>query len=76
MAERNLDHAHRMQEKALEGDIQDTKDGRRYGFLALCLLIIGAIVSAYMGNNELALAFLGTSALGVIGAFIRGKRSE
>ena len=76
MAESNLAHNQAMQAKALDGDIQDTHHGRLYGFLALCLLIIGAIVSAYMGSIALAVAFLSAGALGTVGAFIKGKRGQ
>ena len=76
MAERNLDHLHKMNEKALDGQIADVKDVRRYGFAALALLIIGAIVATYMGNLQLAALFLGVGALGTIGAFIRGKTAQ
>lgn len=73
MAEQQLDHAQRMQEIALRGDIQDMRDGRRFGFAALLALIIGAVVCGIMGSQTLALAFLGASALGVVGALIRGR---
>ena len=44
--------------------------------LALALLIVGAIIAAYMGNTTLALAFLGAGALGTVGAIIKGARSQ
>jgi uncharacterized membrane protein len=75
MAEKNLDHAHKMQELALNGEIEDHKSGRLYGFLALALLIIGAIIAAYIGNTTVAVAFLGAGALGTVGVIIKGARS-
>ncbi|WP_185829282.1 DUF2335 domain-containing protein [Sphingomonas ginkgonis] len=74
MAESNLQHNHDMQRMALDGDIKDTRDGRLYGFLALALLIVGAILSAYLGHEKLAIAFLGAGALGTVGAIIRGRK--
>jgi hypothetical protein len=73
MAEGQLDHARAMQDKALTGDIDDMKGGRLYGFCALALLILGAIVCAYLGQQVLAGAFLGTGALGTVGVLIRGR---
>lgn len=73
MAERNLDHAQRMQEKTVDGELADIKAGRWFGFAALMVLIVGAIACGLMGQKEIALALLGTGALGTIGAFIRGR---
>jgi uncharacterized membrane protein len=76
MAERNLSHTHKLQETALDGEIKDHRDGRLYGFLALALLIIGAIVAGLMGNTTLAVAFLSAGALGTVGAIIKGARQH
>jgi uncharacterized membrane protein len=76
MAESNLAQMHKMQEKALDGEIRDHRDGRLYGFLALALLIIGAIGAGYMGNTTLAVTFLGAGALGTVGAIIKGAKSQ
>jgi uncharacterized membrane protein len=73
MAERNLDHAQRMQDKSLDGEIADIRAGRWFGFAALMALIIGAIACGLMGQKEIALALLTTGALGTIGAFIKGR---
>lgn len=74
MAEGNLKHAQDMQSRALEGDIEDTKDGRRYGFWALIALIIAALVATYLGHDGIAGGFLTAGALGVIGKFIQGRQ--
>lgn len=74
MTESNLDHAQRMQEKALDSDIQDMKIGRLYGFIVLVLLIGAAGVSGYAGMIELAIAFLSVGVAGVVGAFIKGRK--
>lgn len=62
-----------MQDRALEADIEDGKDGRRYGFWALLALIAAALVSGVAGHDILAGGFLGTGALGTIGVFIKGR---
>lgn len=74
MAEGQLEHAQSIQDKALTGDIADTKAGRWFGFAALMVLIIGAIICGVLGKDTIALALLGTGALGTIGAFIKGRR--
>lgn len=76
MAERNLQHAHDMQCKAMDGDIADAKSGRLYGFLALMALIAAASIAAYYEHDLIAGAFLGAGALGVIGQFIQGRTQK
>jgi uncharacterized membrane protein len=76
MAEGQIEHGKAMQDKALSGDIEDMRDGRKYGFLALAGLIIGAVICAYLDKQILAGAFLGTGALGTVGAFIQGRSGK
>jgi uncharacterized membrane protein len=73
MAEDALIHQKKMEEIALQATINDVKDGRRFGFAALVLLIVSALVCGIYGYQILAGAFLGAGALGTIGAFINGK---
>jgi hypothetical protein len=73
MAENALEHRSAMQKRALEADIEDGKDGRRYGFWALLALIAAALICGIAGHDVLAGGFLGTGALGTIGIFIKGK---
>ena len=73
MAESNLKHAQEMQEIALKADVQDMKDGRFYGFIALLSLIVAAFVCGLMKMETLALAFLGAGALGVVSSLIKGR---
>lgn len=73
MAEGQLIHNQELQNIAIGGDIADMKEARRYGFIALLALIIGAIICAYLGLQILAGAFLGTGALGTVGVLVRGR---
>lgn len=73
MAESQLEHSQKMQERVLDAEIYDHKSGRLYGFLALTALIVGGVVTGALGMEALSLAFLGAGALGVVGSFIRGK---
>lgn len=75
MAESQLEHSQKMQERVLDAEIGDQKSGRLYGFLALLSLIIASAVTGALGMQALSLAFLGTGVLGVVGAFIRGRAS-
>lgn len=73
MAEDALKHNRMMQEKALKADVEDTKDGRKYGFCALSLLIISALISGLFDHEYLAGGFLTTGALGTVAIFIKGR---
>lgn len=73
MAESALTHSRSMQELALKADIADMREGRRLGFAGLVLLIGGAILCGALGQVTIALALLGTSAIGALGTLIRGR---
>lgn len=73
MAKSDLDHTHRLQERALEADISDMKQGRWLGFAALVILMIGAIVCGLMDKDTIALALLGATVVGTIGQLIKGR---
>ena len=76
MAENQLSHDQDCEKIVIRGALDDTREGRRYGFLALLSLIFGAALCAYLGKDALACAFLGTGAIGTVGAFIQGRRSS
>ena len=73
MAERNLAHSHSIQNKVIENERRDGQDGRYLGFAALAILMVFALVCALHGDTIAAGLFLGTAALGAVGAIIRGK---
>lgn len=73
MVENNLAHAQALQEKALQADIDDMKEGRRLGFAALVILMIGAIICGMMGKDMIALALLGATVVGTVGQLIKGR---
>lgn len=73
MAKADLDHAHRLQERALEADISDMQQGRWLGFAALVILMIGAIVCGLMDKDAIALALLGATVVGTIGQLVKGR---
>ena len=76
MAEDTLKHQKGMQEQALLADIEDQRSGRRYGFAALLVLLICALITGLQGHAVLAGAFLTTAALGTVGSFINGKLKQ
>lgn len=73
MAEDDLKHTHELQNRALAADIADMREGRRLGFVALLILIGGAIGCGLMGKDTIALALLGASVIGTIGTLIKGR---
>ena len=76
MAESDLKHNQDFQMAALKADVNDSKIGRTFGFVVFLMLMVGAGVSGVYGNNVVALAFLGTGALGVVGQFIDGRTKK
>lgn len=73
MAEQDLRHGHALQNRALEADVADMREGRRLGFAALLILIVGAIACGMMGKDAIAFALLGASVIGTIGTLIKGR---
>lgn len=73
MAQSDLEHAHALQDCALKADIADMKEGRRLGFAALVILMVGAIVCGLMDKDTIALALLGATVVGTIGQLIKGR---
>lgn len=73
MAKSDLEHAQAMQKRALEADIADMKEGRRLGFAALVILMLGSIVCGAMGQETIALALLGATVVGTISQLVKGR---
>ena len=73
MAKSDLDHSHKLQERALDADISDMQQGRWLGFAALVILMTGAIVCGLMDKDMIALALLGATVVGTIGQLIKGR---
>lgn len=76
MAEGDLAHSQRLQNFVFEAEIADQREGRRLGFLALLALIASALYCGVNGHELLAGGFIGAGALGVVGAFIRGRNGK
>lgn len=76
MAESNLAHSQRIQERALDSDISEGRLGLWLGFASLILLIGGAITATFLGHEVIAGLFLTAAALGVIGKFINGRNGK
>ncbi|MET3824571.1 putative membrane protein [Sphingomonas sp. PvP055] len=73
LVEGNLAHTQMLQTTALQADIADMKEGRRLGFAALVIMIIGAIICGILGKDVIAIALLGASVIGAIGTLIKGR---
>jgi uncharacterized membrane protein len=73
MAERQQDHAIEMGRQAMKAGVDDRKLGMWLGFASLVLLLVLATVFGAYGNTAMAGLFLGAAALGVVGAFIKGR---
>lgn len=73
MAEKAQDHNIDIEKKIIGAQIDDQKRGMNYGLAALLVVLALGGLFAYLGNNWAAALFLGTSVLGVVGAFITGR---
>ena len=73
MVEGSLAHAQGLQTRALDADIADMKEGRRLGFAALVILMLGAIGCGLLGKDTIALALLGATVVGTIGTLVKGR---
>lgn len=58
---------------ALHAEKRNSHLGLWFGFAALIILTAGAIICTITGHDVIAGFFVGTTALGLIPAFIRGR---
>lgn len=70
MAERQLDHQIDWERTAIRAQSRNAFWGLSYGFIIGIALIGGAIFCATTGHEQVALALVGASALGLVPAFI------
>jgi len=73
MAKSGLAHSQDLQSRALQADIDDMREGRRLGFAALVILMIGAIICGLMDKDAIAYTLLGATVIGTIGQLIKGR---
>lgn len=72
--EKNIDHKIYMERTVYGDERADRRLGMILGFAALVLLNVAALLTVWMGAHvSIPIAFLSASALGVIGAFIKGR---
>ncbi len=76
MAEKEQAHRIDWETKALAGDIRQDQYGQWFGLVIAVLCIGGAVYLAMNGQTTVAGILAGTSALGLAGRFIQGKRDE
>lgn len=61
----------------LSAEIADRKLGMKAAVGSLSLLVVsGLIAGVWTGSPGMAAVFLGTAALGAVGAFIRGRNGR
>ncbi|KAA0570153.1 DUF2335 domain-containing protein [Azospirillum sp. Sh1] len=70
MAERQLDHQIDWERTAISAQARNAFWGLSYGFIIGIALIGGAIFCAVAGHEQVALALVGASALGLVPAFV------
>lgn len=73
MAEREQAHRMEWERTAIEAESRNSTLGLSLGITALLLLVAGALGALLLGSPTVAGLFVGTTALGLIPAFIRGR---
>ena len=76
MAEKEQDHRIEWETKALSGEMRQERYGQQLGFWIAISCISGAVYLAMNGQAIIAGILAGTTALGLVGRFIQGKRDS
>jgi len=76
MAEKNMDHRVGIENKIVDAEIADQKRGMYLGAGCLALLLVLALLSAWLTGSEVVPGlFLGSAVLGAVGMFIKGRNN-
>lgn len=76
MAEENMQHRKAVENKIIDAEIADRKLGMVLGAGCLALLLILAVVSAWLTGSEVIPGlFLGSAVLGAVTMFINGRNN-
>jgi uncharacterized membrane protein len=73
MAEKEQEHRHEWENRALKFDFSYSILGILLGFLIALALLILAYVSSRAGHPTVSLAFLAASTVGMVASFIKGR---
>jgi uncharacterized membrane protein len=73
MAEKEQAHRHAWEDKSLKFDFSYSILGIFLGFLIALALLLLAYVSSQAGHQNVALAFLAASTVGMVASFIKGR---
>jgi uncharacterized membrane protein len=76
MAEQELSSQREIAKTIVDAEVKNRHFGMWAGLLAFGFLVSGAIVSVIFNQNVLAFFFLSAAAIGVVGKFIDGRRSD
>ncbi len=76
MAEKSQDHQHNWNDHAFSSEIHKGNVGMYGGLFVSILLVSGSVVCAFLGQTVVAVALVGTSAIGLVGRLIDGPREN
>lgn len=76
MAELSLQANREMDRLVVRGAIDDRKRGMRYGLAAFFAALIGAGLMGYIGQKEVAIAFLAATVIGAVTVFVKGRMGK
>lgn len=74
--EKQSDHRMYLEKKVIESQIKDGQRGQVFGFIIAILFLIGSIYLAMNGFETVASVLGGTTVVGLVTAFIYGKKSQ
>jgi uncharacterized membrane protein len=83
MAEEEQEHRHLIEQETVKSLDTDQKSARKteqtglvLAFLTVLALCGSAVLCAFIGHPSVALAFVGTTLLGIVRSFIRGRPDQ
>lgn len=71
--EKQVDHRHNLEEKALDRDYWLKSRGQHYALISVIILGIIAVILAFMHATTAAGVIAGTAIVGVVGVFVTGR---
>lgn len=76
MTAKEQEHRHSWERKALNRSFTDSLVGQVFGLIVALALIGGGVYCATINQPNVAIAFVGAGALGIVGNFIQGRRGK
>lgn len=76
MAEREAEHSHLMDKEAMQNKSDEVKRGQTFALVVTLAAFAAACVCAYVGAEKAAVTIGGTTVVGLVTAFIVGRKTS